>query len=108
LLAPVSTIPFGIVEKDGSFYLSSDGEGDGCLPGKSAVLVEWNGNGETQVEHPTTVRANDESKVVQVNRRSTRNGVDRLKGRYLDISKPLIHADVSPQSNPLKPFELVD
>ena len=41
--APTSTIPFGIVEEDGSFYLASDGQGDGCPPGKYAVLVEWRG-----------------------------------------------------------------
>jgi hypothetical protein len=46
--------------------------------------------------------------VTRVNSRSTRNNVDRLKGRYFDISKPLIHADVLPQSNSLAPFELVD
>jgi hypothetical protein len=66
------------------------------------------GVGKGALEGRTGVRADEESKVVQVNRRSTRNGVDRLTGRYLDISKPLIHADVLPQSNPLNPFELVD
>ena len=103
-----STIPFGIVEDDGSFYLTSDGVGDGCPPGKYAVLVEWKGKGETQAEPPKPSRVKGKSKAAQVNRRTARNGVDRLKGRYFDISKPLIHADVLPQSNSLPPFELVD
>jgi hypothetical protein len=106
--APTSTIPFGIVEEDGGFYLSSDGEGDGCPPGKYTVLVEWKGKGETQVTQPKPARSKGKTKVVQVNSRSTRNNVDRLKGRYFDISKPLIHADVLPQSNSLSPFDLVD
>jgi hypothetical protein len=103
-----STIPFGIVEADGSFWLTCDGEGEGCPPGKYAVLVEWKGKSETQVAEPKPARGKGKSKVVQVNRRSTRNGVDRLMGRYFDISKPLFHAEVLPQSNPLPPFELVD
>jgi hypothetical protein len=106
--ALASTIPFGIVEEDGSFYLTSDGQGDGCPPGKYAVLVEWKGKSEAQVAQPKPARAKGKSKAAPVNRRSTRNGVDRLKGRYFDISRPLIHADVLPQSNSLTPFELVD
>jgi hypothetical protein len=105
---PTSTIPFGIVEEDGSFYLTSDGEGDGCPPGKYAVLIEWKSKSETPVEQPKPSRVKGKSKAAPVNSRSTRNSVDRLKGRYFDISKPLIHADVLPQSNLLAPFELVD
>jgi hypothetical protein len=103
-----STIPFGIVEEDGSFYLTSDGVGNGCPPGKYAVLIEWKGKIDAQVAQPKPARVKGKSKVVPVNRRSTRNGVDRLKGRYFEIAKPLLRADVLPQSNPLPPFELVD
>ena len=106
--APNSTIPFGIVEEDGSFTLASDGQGDGCPPGKYAVLVEWRGKRETPVEQPKPSRVKGKSNLAPANSRSTRNNVDRLKGRYFDISKPLIHADVLPQSNSLAPFELVD
>ena len=106
--APFSTIPFGIVEEDGSFYLASDGHGDGCPPGKYAVLIEWRSKTETPDAQPTSSRVKGKPKVTRVNSRSTRNNVDRLKGRYFDISKPLIHADVLSQSNSLAPFELVD
>jgi hypothetical protein len=106
--ALASTIPFGIVDEDGSFYLSSDGEGDGCPPGKYAVLVEWKTKSETPVAQPNPSRVKGKPKVIPVNSRSTRNNVDRLKGRYFEISKPLIHADVLAQSNSLAPFELVD
>jgi hypothetical protein len=105
---PSSAIPCGIVAEDGSFYLASDGVGNGCPPGKYAVLVEWKTRSETPVAQPNTSRVKGKPKVIPANSRSTRNNVDRLKGRYFDIGKPLIHAEVLPQSNPLPPFELVD
>jgi hypothetical protein len=40
------------------------------------------------------------------NRQMARQGVDRLKGRYFDIAKPLLHAEVLPQANTIPPFEL--
>jgi hypothetical protein len=33
---------------------------------------------------------------------------DRLKGRYADLSKPLLTAEVKPETNNLPPFELTD
>ncbi len=93
--------PVGIVEEDGSFSLSCDGVGSGCPPGKYAVLVEWrDGAGDGIVPVKTA------AKTKLVKRSRVRSGPDRLKGRYFDISKPLIHAEVLPQSNSLTPFEL--
>jgi hypothetical protein len=102
-------IPFGIAEDDGSFYLTCDGLGDGCPAGKYAVLVEWKGKPTPDVApQPKPARGKTKAKVVQVNRRTARSGVDRLKGRYFDISKPLLHADVVPGPNHLPAFELSD
>jgi hypothetical protein len=103
---PHQPIPFGIVEDDGSFDLTSDGVGDGCPPGKYAVLVEWKGKPGPEAEQPRPTRG--KAKVVQVNRRTARNGVDRLKGRYFDIAKPQLHAEVSPGTKHLPTFELGD
>jgi hypothetical protein len=95
------TVPFGIVEEDGSFYLTCDGVGNGCPPGKYAVLVEWrDGAGDGIVP----VKTSGKTKLVKRSR--VRSGPDRLEGRYFNISKPLLHAEVLPQSNPLDPFEL--
>jgi hypothetical protein len=103
------TIPSGIVADDGSFYLTCDGLGDGCPAGKYAVLVEWKGKADADAApQPKPARGKAKAKVIQVNRRTARNGVDRLKGRYFDISKPLLHAEVVPGSNPLPAFELAD
>ena len=35
-------------------------------------------------------------------------GPDRLKGRYFNVSKPLLQAEVKPGPNQLAPFELTD
>jgi hypothetical protein len=102
-------IPSGIVEDDGSFYLTCDGLGDGCPAGKYAVLVEWKGKADADAaSQPKPAHGKAKAKAVQVSRRIARNGVDRLKGRYFDISKPLLHAEVVPGSNPLPAFELAD
>jgi hypothetical protein len=99
-------IPFGIVEDDGRFSLTSDGLGDGCPPGKYAVLVEWKGKPDPQVAPPRPARG--KAKAAPVNRRTARDGVDRLGGRYFDISRPRLHAEVVARTTDLAPFELGD
>jgi hypothetical protein len=94
------TIPFGIVEDDGSFYLTCDSVGNGCPPGKYAVLVEWRDQGDGVA--PVKIKG----KTNLVKRSRVRSGPDRLKGRYFDVSKPLLHAEVLPQSTTLAPFEI--
>ncbi len=95
-------VPSGLVEDDGSFYLAVDNVGNGCPPGKYTVLVEWrdsSGDGVTTVKRgKSTVRK----------RSKIHSGPDRLKGRYLDVKKPLLHAEVLAQSNTLAPFQLED
>ncbi len=97
---PPST-PFGIVEDDGRFSIICDGVGNGCPPGQYAVLVEWrDGAGDGIVP----VKSAGKTKLVKRSR--VRSGPDRLGGRYFDAAKPLIHAEVLPQTNSLAPFEL--
>jgi hypothetical protein len=96
-------IPSATAEDDGSFTLSSDTLGYGALPGTYAVLVEWrDGSGDGTV--PVKTKGN----VTFVKRSRVRSGPDRVKGRYFNISKPLLHAEVKPGSNQLPPFELTD
>jgi hypothetical protein len=96
-------IPIGITEDDGTFAISCDGVGNGCPPGRYAVLVEWKGKPEAPVAQPKPARG--KGRAIRLNR-VTRNGVDRLQGRYFDIAKPLLHAEVLPRTNDLPPFEL--
>jgi hypothetical protein len=96
-------VPFGIVQDDGGFSLSCDGLGDGALPGSYAVLVEWR---DEKASGVVPVKANGQSNVTK--RVRIHAGPDRLKGRYFDASKPLLHAEVKPGPNPLASFELKD
>ena len=57
---------------------------------------------------PKPSRVKGKVKEFTVNRQMARQGVDRLKGRYFDIAKPLLHAKVEPHRNTLPPFELGD
>jgi hypothetical protein len=110
---PGVPIPGGISGDDGTFTLSCDGVGDGCPPGRYLVLVEWRGVPESSPAPPkaaaTTAKAKGKAKQAAPNRRLAREGVDRLKGRYFDAAKPLLHAEVLPQAtNRLEPFDLTD
>jgi hypothetical protein len=96
-------IPVGIADDDGSFELTSDTLGYGAPPGAYSVLVEWR---DETGDGVTPVKTSGKTKLVKRSR--MRTGPDRLKGRYLDIQKPLLRAEVKPQSNPLAPFELTD
>jgi hypothetical protein len=107
---PGKAIPYAIAGQDGGFYLTCDGIGDGCPPGKYAVLVEWRGKPDTQVIEPkqTTAKVKAKVKDFTTNKQVARVGVDRLKGRYFDIAKPLLRAEVAARTNSLAPFELND
>lgn len=96
-------IPSGVVEDDGSFTLTTDGIGGGARPGKYSVLVEWR---EEKGDGVVPVKSRGNATLVKRSR--VRAGADRLKGRYLDISKPMLVAEVAPGAGSLPPFELAD
>jgi hypothetical protein len=78
-----------IVQDDGSFSLVSGHQGEGAPPGDYDVLIEWK-------QGP--------------NRRKgrLRTMPDKLKGRYAEPSRPLLHATLKAEANHLPPFELTD
>ncbi len=81
-------IPMGVIQEDGTFRLSGP-EGPGAPVGDYVVLIEWKeGAGKLRGRSPGL------------------NAPDRLKGRYRDLRKPLLHAQVKPGSNQLSTFEL--
>lgn len=51
--SPSESIPYGIVEDDGSFLLTSDDIGNGARPGSYIVLVEWRDGSGDRVDVPT-------------------------------------------------------
>ena len=77
----------GIVQADGSFELVCGPLGKGAPPGNYDVLIEWK-----RVTGPGKPRP--------------QTGPDRLKGRYADPKRPLLHATVEARANHLPPFEL--
>jgi hypothetical protein len=101
--AAESAIPWALVEDDGSFSLACDGVGRGARPGSYNVLIEWR---EASGDGVVPVKGNSRIKLVKRSR--VRTGPDRLRGRYFDISKPLLHAEIEAQSNMLPPFEITD
>jgi hypothetical protein len=79
----------GIVQEDGSFELVCGSLGKGAPPGDYDVLIEWkqvSGQGQVRPQH----------------------GPDKLKGRYADRKRPLLHAKVEARATDLPPFELMD
>jgi hypothetical protein len=80
--------PQGTVQEDGSFELASP-VGHGAMPGAYLVLVQWKeGTGRGR------------------GRGALLTAPDRLKGRYFNAQKPLLHADVQAAKTTLAPFEL--
>ena len=79
----------GIVQKDGSFSLVCGPLGQGAPPGEYDVLIEWR-------------RESHQAKGL------AKKGSDRLKGRYADPRRPLLHAAIKAETNNLPPFELTD
>jgi hypothetical protein len=85
---PGAHTPQGVVGEDGGFTLTSPA-GKGALPGDYAVLVEWKeGVGNRRGRSPALTAP------------------DRLRGRYMNLTQPLLHAEVKASSNTLPPFEL--
>src|SRR5258707_3850347 len=77
----------GIVQEDGSFELVCGALGKGAAPGEYDVLIEWK-----QVSGQSKGRP--------------QHGPDRLKSRYADPKRPLLHATIEAKANSLPPFEL--
>jgi hypothetical protein len=78
----------GIVQEDGSFELVCGSLGKGAPPGKYDVLIEW-------------------KRVTGQGQGRPRHGPDKLKGRYADPKRPLVHATVAARATNLPPFEVL-
>ena len=79
----------GIVQEDGSFGLVGGLPGKGIPPGEYDVVIEWKQAGNRGQQR-------------------RQQGPDKLKGRYADAKRPLLHAMVEAKATTLPPFELTD
>jgi hypothetical protein len=81
-------VPMGVIQDDGTFQLAGP-SGAGAPTGDYVVLVEWKeGAGKLRGRSPGL------------------NALDRLKGRYRNMKKPLLHAEIKSGANRLPTFEL--
>jgi hypothetical protein len=103
-------IPSAIVRDDGSFTVESQPLGYGAAPGKYNILVQW-----SHEEDPAQIRGADKSKVSSKKGKNVATAKhdkldsiapDRLRGRYSNAAKPLLHAEVKPGSTDLGTLEL--
>jgi hypothetical protein len=105
-----NTIPSAVAGEDGSFTVESQPLGYGAAPGKYKVLIQWpeDSNSAQARSGSKTKSASVAGKKVDVTRRNKLDPVapDRLKGRYMDSSKPQFHAEVKAGSTDLGTFEL--
>jgi len=101
--AAEAPVPSARVAGDGTFSVQSPPHGAGAPPGRYAVLVQWptTSSDEPVKNTETTGQANRRGGKLLVSRHQKVDPVqgDRLKGRYLDRSRPVIVADV--QATPL-------
>jgi hypothetical protein len=105
-----SVIPSAVAGDDGSFTVESQPIGYGAAPGKYKVLVQWpeGSDGTGARSSSKTTIASVAGKKVAVTKRKKLDPIapDRLKGRYMDSSKPQFHAEVKAGSTDLGTFDL--
>ena len=85
----------------------------GPLPGKYKVLIRWNPQKDPDAPAPAPSPAANKkvkkpTETVAEQRRDPKSATDRLNFRYFHLDKPLLFAEVKPETNNLDPFELKD
>jgi hypothetical protein len=102
----VDVIPTGTVQGDGRFWLAS-GDADGAPAGTYHVLIEW-------LDKPSSSKGGAVVRTAGLEKGSRKSArapwkpgpsrvrpPDRLNGRYFDIERPLVKAEVKPGTNNL-------
>ena len=102
--------PIGLVDEAGEFRLEMPDGGAGAPAGAYKVLVLWP---EAAAACAAPAKGAKPRKpapgtVASADRNGPKSVVDRLKYRYYHLDKPLLEAEVRPESNELPPFELKD
>jgi hypothetical protein len=99
-------IPMATVAEDGSFALSSGDLGSGAFPGDYKVLIEW----RKPDAKPAVDPASNDHKTAPPKGEDKFGHLpsDQLKGKYFNLEKPLLSAEVKEGGNKLPTFELTD
>ena len=99
---PRGPIPSGFVDEDGHFDLTTGDLGRGVPAGRYVVLVAW-------PEEAGATRPGLKGRPgFEPGSKLNRTPLDRLKGRYLDLTTSGLVAEVKPDTRELPPFELKD
>jgi hypothetical protein len=101
-------IPSATVGTDGSFWVESAALGNGAAPGKYTVLVQWPEQAEPPSAGGKTKNSTVKGKTVVVARHEKLDPVasDRLMGRYSDVSKPKLTAEIKSSPTDLGTLEI--
>ena len=105
-------IPTGVVDATGKFSLESGDLGYEAPAGKYAVLVQWPDDSVSLAKAAEASAKTSAAKAAE-NVRARRMKLDhipsdRLKGRYAAADRPLLTAEVKPETNNLPSFDLQD
>jgi len=107
-----SLIPTGFVDSTGKFSLDSGDLGSGAPAGKYAVLVQWPDDSVSLAKAAEASAKTSAAKAAEKakSRRMKLDHIpsDRLKGRYAAADRPLLTAEVKPETNNLPSFDLQD
>jgi hypothetical protein len=103
--------PSAMVEEDGSFTVSSGDKGNGALAGTYKVMITWRtgvgADAAKAQEESEKKKRGARARITRADKHAML-APDRLKGRYSQPEKPLLTAEVKPETNHLPPFELTD
>jgi hypothetical protein len=105
--------PIGVADESGDFRLEMPDGSVGAPAGKYKVLVLWPEAATVAPPGKSAARPSKSAKgarptVSSADRNGPQSVVDRLKYRYFSVERPLLEAEVQPQSNQLEPFDLKD
>jgi hypothetical protein len=105
-----TNFPMGLVDEEGNYALAVAGVGSGAPAGKYKVLVRW--STERGEEAPVSTTRKKSKKQPQEStgerRRDPKSDTDRFNFRYFQMAKPLLFAEVKPETNNLPAFDLED
>ena len=110
--SPQGLIPTGVVDSAGKFALDSGDLGTGAPAGKYGVLIQWPDQSISVAQaaeasaKTSAAKAAEKAKARKM--KLDKIPSDRLKGRYSASDRPLLTAEVKPETNNLPAFDLQD
>jgi hypothetical protein len=102
--------PAATVEEDGSFTLNCGDRGNGAPPGTYKVMITWMtglASDAAKAKRDAVLKKNPKARGFKPDQHAML-APDRLLGRYANPAKPMLTAEVKPETNNLPTFDLTD